>query len=132
MLFDTDVLIWVQRGNLGALELVENCKHPAISIYTYMELLQCARNKVQHGIIRAFIRDAGIRILPLNDAIGQRAAIYVERHGLADGLRAGDAIIAATAMEFGLVLCSANRKHFQAIPELDLRVFQVDGDNPGS
>jgi predicted nucleic acid-binding protein len=126
MLFDTDVLIWVQRGDRKALELIEQSAHPAISIYTYMELLQCAKNKAQHRIIRTFITDAGIKTLPLNEAIGQRAAVYVERHALADGLRPGDAVIAATAVEFGLVLCSANRKHFQAIPELDLRVYRVE------
>lgn len=125
MLFDTDVLIWIQKGNRKALDLVEQGPRPAISIYTYMELLQCARNKAQHRIIRAFIADAGMKVLPLIEAIGHRAAAYVERHGLADGLRAGDAIIAATAVQAGLPLCSSNRKHFQVIPELDLFVFAL-------
>jgi len=48
MLFDTDVLIFVQRGNVKAAALVESAEHRYISTQTYMELLQCAKNKTQH------------------------------------------------------------------------------------
>jgi len=47
VLFDTDVLIFIQRGNIKAAALVENAGHRYISTQTYMELLQCAKNKQQ-------------------------------------------------------------------------------------
>ena len=50
--------------------------------------------------------------------------MYVEEYGLSAGLRAGDAIIAATAVENALPLMSANAKHFRPINELDLVVFR--------
>jgi len=42
MLFDTDVLILVQRGNSKAAVLVESTEQRYISTQTYMELLQYA------------------------------------------------------------------------------------------
>ena len=50
MLFDTDVLIWVQRGNTNAANLIDDAGDRHLSIQSYMELLQCARNKAQHRI----------------------------------------------------------------------------------
>ncbi len=124
MLIDTDVLIWVQRGNARAAELIENLESRAVSVQTYMELLQCAENKEQHRIIQRFIQDLDIKVLPLTENIGHRALIYVEEFTLSNGLRAGDAIIAATAMENGLTLCTANEKHFRVIPDLELLLFK--------
>jgi predicted nucleic acid-binding protein len=48
MLYDTDILIWVQRGNDKAAHVIDEDNERCISIFTYMELLQCAKNKIQH------------------------------------------------------------------------------------
>ena len=48
MLFDTDILIWIQRGNHRAAALVEKKDDRFISVLTYMELLQGAREKRHH------------------------------------------------------------------------------------
>jgi len=48
----------------------------------------------------------------------------VEAHCLADGLLLADALIAATAIDLGLTLASANSKHFQSIPGLALQAFE--------
>ncbi len=124
MLFDTDILIFVQRGNKKAAQWVEKAEVRFISIQTYMELLQGAKNKEQHLIIKSFLRDFAFEIIPLSENIGHRAAIYVETYALSHAMRAADAVIAATAMEHGLVLASANAKHFKAIKALDLKVFK--------
>ena len=47
MLFDTDILIFVQRGNINAAALIQEDNERKISILTYMELLQCANDKKQ-------------------------------------------------------------------------------------
>jgi len=52
MVFDTDVLIFVQRGNVKAAQWVESAVNRYISTQTYMELLQGAKNKIQHKIIQ--------------------------------------------------------------------------------
>jgi len=124
MLFDTDVLIFVQRGNLKAANMVNDATQRFISIQTYMELLQGAQNKKQHRIIQQFFKDFSFTILPLTENIGHRAAIYVEEYALSDAMRAGDAIVAATASEHVLPLATANNKHFRPIQELDLNVLK--------
>ncbi len=124
MLFDTDVLIFVQRGNIKAAKLIEKTRERKISILTYMELLQGAKDKKQHKYTIDFLKTFDFEILPLTENIGHRAAVYVEEYSLPHNIRSGDAIIAATAVENGLSLSSANVKHFKHIKELDLVIFK--------
>jgi predicted nucleic acid-binding protein len=123
VIFDTDIFIWVQRGNKRAAQLIEADEDRLLSLQTYLELLQCAESRRQHEITRSFLNDMGFRILPLTENIGHRAAVYIEAYALSHGLRAGDAIVAATAAEHGLILCTGNAKHFKHIPDLKLKVF---------
>ena len=124
MIFDTDIFIWIQRGNTKAARLVEREEERLLSVQSYMELLQCAENKREHEYTKAFLKDFGFGTLPLSGNIGHRATVYIEEYSLSHGLRAGDAIIAATAAENNLVLCSSNAKHFKPIKDLKLKVFQ--------
>ena len=124
MIFDTDVLIWIQRGNLKAARLIEITPKRSISIQTSMELLQCAKDKAQQRIIKRFLSDFSFVVLPFTENIGHRALVYVEEYGLSSGMRAGDAIIAATATENELPLCSGNAKHFRSVKELELKIFK--------
>jgi predicted nucleic acid-binding protein len=124
VIFDTDVLIWVQRGNGKAAQVIDQADERYLSILTYMELLQGAANRKQHEYITGFLGDVGFQMLPLTENIGHRAAVYVAEYSLSHGIRAGDAIIAATATENNLPLCSGNAKHYRAIQELKLKVFR--------
>lgn len=124
MIFDTDVLIWVQQGNSKAARLIDRSEERYLSVYSYMELLQAAKNNQQHRYIKDFLSSFGFVILPLSESIGHRALIYLEEHTLSHGLRAGDAIIAATAAENNMNLVSSDAKHFRAIKDLRLRVFK--------
>lgn len=124
MIFDTDLFVWVQRGNVKAADLIERTKERFLSVQSYMELLQCAKDKRQHRLVRRFLSDFGFTVLPLTENIGHRALVYVEEYGLASGMRAGDAIIAATAIENGMPLASGNAKHFKVVRELDLKIFK--------
>lgn len=124
MIFDTDILIWIQRGNTKAATLVDRTPERYLSIFSQMELLKAASNKKQHHVIRDFLKLYGFQMLPLTENIGHRASIYVEEYSLSSGLRAGDAIIAATATENNMTLATGNRKHFKPIKNLTLRVFR--------
>ncbi len=55
MIFDTDIFIWVQRGNEKAAQLIEKSKERCLSVQTYMELLQGSNNKDQHKYTKDFI-----------------------------------------------------------------------------
>lgn len=119
-----DVLIWAQRGNLKAVKLIENADMLEISVLTYMELLQSANKKQQHQIIKDFLKDFNITLLPLTESIGHRALIYIEQYSLSHGIRAGDAMIAATAVERNSELISGNVKHYKMIQDLKLIAFK--------
>jgi predicted nucleic acid-binding protein len=124
MIFDTDIFIWAQRGNQKAARVMERAEERYLSVQTYMELLQCAKNKTQHKYVKDFLSSFGFRVLPLTENIGHRASIYIEEYTLSSGLMSGDAIIAATAVENSLPLVSSNTKHFKAVKELQLKIFK--------
>jgi predicted nucleic acid-binding protein len=124
MLFDTDIFIWVQRGHLKATRLMESAEARYLSVQTYLELLQQAQNKKQHQQTKDFLKAFDFVVLPFTGNIGHRACIYIEEYALSTGLRAGDAIIAATATENNLILVTSNFKYFKSIKDLKLKVFR--------
>lgn len=125
MIFDTDIFIWVQRGNEKAARLMEkSASDRYLSIQTYMELLQGAKNKAQHKYVKDFITSFGFIVLPLSENIGHRASIYIEEYALSSGMRSGDALIAATAVENNMPLVSSNAKHFKIIKDIKLKTFK--------
>ena len=124
MIFDTDIFIWAQRGNIKAARIMEKAEDRFLSIQTYMELMQCANNKTQHKYVKDFISSFGFVVLPFTENIGHRASIYIEEYTLSSGLRSGDAIIAATAVENNLTLTSSNLKHYRVIKDLRFKSFK--------
>ena len=124
MLFDTDIFIWVQRGNKKAVSLMEDAEERYLSVQTYLELLQNAQNKDQHRQTKDFLKTFDFTVLPFTENIGHRACVYIEEYALPNGLRAGDAIIAATATENNLMLLTSNAKHFKSIKDLRLKIFR--------
>jgi len=124
------MFIWVERGNAAAARLMDQDRERFIAVQSYMELLQCARDARQQERVRSFLREFGFRTLPLTEGIGHRAAMYIEQYSLSHRLRPGDAIIAATAAEQGLTLCSSNVKHFRPIRGLKFRGFEPVAAKP--
>lgn len=125
MLFDTDVLIFAQQGHAPAKAAILKADRRAISVQTLLELLQTNRGKAEHRLVKAFLRDADFTVLPLTENIGHRAAVYMEEYGPDTGLQAGDAIIAACAVENDLPLTSGNARHFKAIKDLRFTPLRV-------
>lgn len=124
MIFDSDVLVWLLRDDLRAEQFVADTEARATSVVTCMELMQGARDRQDLRRVSAMLSDFGFEVIPLNEAIGHRACIYVAEHALSSGLGVTDALIAATAVEHGLVLCTANARHYRPINDLELRPFR--------
>jgi len=127
MIFDTDVLIWFSRSEPKARDLVDSTIERALSIVSFMELLQGARSKAEMNEIQRFVRESDFRLIPLSASIGDVAAALIEEHALKSGLRIEDALIAATAREAGEVLATANLRHFRPIRNLTLKAFRPGG-----
>jgi predicted nucleic acid-binding protein len=124
VIFDTDVIVWALRGNKRATTAIDRAESLAISVVSYMELLQDVRNKKDLRLTKAYLADLGFRALPLSENIGHRASIYLEEYGLKSNLGVPDALIAATAVENDELLCSGNAKDYRDIVEVELKIFR--------
>jgi hypothetical protein len=124
MLFDTDVLIWVLRGKSRAAKVVDDADARSVSVVTYMELLQGARDKTEVREIKSFLANFQFAMRPLTENIGHRASIYLEEYALSVSMSMADALIAATAIEANEPLMTGNTKHYRAIKKLELKRFQ--------
>ncbi len=124
MIFDTDVLIWVSRRNTKAIRTVDSSESPELSVATYMELVEGARDKAELRATREMAVRYGFAFLPLTEEIGHRAVTYLEMYRLKSGLDLVDALVAATAVENGATLCTGNVKHFRAIAGLEIKAFR--------
>ena len=124
MLIDTDVFIWFLRGRGSARDAIRNCPAVELSVVTYMELVQGVRHAEELRRLRRTIRVNGWRILPLSEDIGHRATIYIESYALSDGMRMADALIAASAVQSGDALMTANVRHYRCIPDIVLERFR--------
>ena len=123
MLIDTDVLIWMTRGHTGAAARLQTLLPWRISAVTYIELAQGCRNKQELAQIKKGLALSQTDILPISAAISDRAMQLIDAYALSHSMQLGDALIAATALEHDLSVLTANAKHFSAVAELEVEVF---------
>ena len=124
MLFDTDVIIWALRGNTRAAAAIDRANSLELSIVSYMELVRGVRNKRELHATRAALARLDVQILALSENIGHRASIYLEEYALKSNIGIPDALIAATAVENGQPLCTANARDYRSIAEVQVKVFR--------
>ena len=124
MLIDTDVFVWYLRGNNRAAKRMSGIDQILLSAITYMELVQGMRNQQELLALRKTIKDYAWQILPIDEQTTYRAMIYVEDHFLRHSLRMADALIAATAVQHGLGVLTANDKHYKVIDQLVIEIFR--------
>ena len=123
MLIDTDVLIWMTRGHANAAARLQTLTPWRISAVTYIELAQGCRNKQELTQIKKGLAVSCTEILPISAAISNRAMQLIDAYALSHSLQLGDALIAATALEHGLTVFTANAKHFAPVDGLQVEVF---------
>ena len=124
MIIDTDVLIWYLRGNENAQkEIISNIPFK-ISVISCLELIQGVHDNRELRILQNHLRKWSTEILQINENISSRAMFYVEDYHLSHSLELGDALIAATALEHHEDLMTANDKHFNFIPNIQINRFR--------
>jgi predicted nucleic acid-binding protein len=126
LIFDTDILVWVHRGHLGAAQFVNRvpAEERNLSAISYLELLYGTRDGTDLRSVQNMVADLFAEVVPINERISASAAHLMESHVLAHRVDVSDVVIAATALERQETLATANRKHFRFIPGLNLRTFQ--------
>ena len=101
MLIDSDVLVWLTRGHLGAAQRLHEVSPWRISAVTYMELAQGCRDKAELVRLKKGLAARQTEVLPITPAISQRATDLIDALALSHGMRLADALIGATAIEHG-------------------------------
>ena len=124
MLIDTDVFIWLLRGNDKVASRVAQCDSVVLSVITYMELVQGMRNNEEFRLLRETIHRQQWQLEPLSENISHRATVLIETHALSHGLAMADGLIAATAIETGESLLTGTYQHYRALPDIDLERFR--------
>jgi predicted nucleic acid-binding protein len=123
MLIDTDVLIWMTRGHVGAAARLQTLVPWRISAVTYMELAQGCRNKDELTRIKNGLALCHTEVVPISEAISNRAMHLIDAYAMSHGLQLGDALIAATGLELGRPVFTANAKHFSPVIGLQIETF---------
>ena len=83
------------------------------------------RNKVELQALKKMLALRSAQLLPVTPTITERAGALLEALTLSHGLGMGDALIAATALEHGHSVLTANLKHFGAVENLSVEEFVI-------
>jgi tRNA(fMet)-specific endonuclease VapC len=123
-LIDTNILSALMRRRPAALARAQGylTAHGrfTFSILTRYEILRGLKARGATRQLAAFEAVCGAsEILPLTDAIIERAAdVYADLYRRGALIDDADVLIAATALEHGLVMVTDNEDHFLRIPSL--------------
>jgi predicted nucleic acid-binding protein len=126
VIFDTDVLIWYLRRHAGAALFVSAVPREErnLSLMTWLELLYGCRNRREVSRVLELITEAFAEVIPVSEGIGATGAQLMEQFVLARRPDPSDVLIAATALQRQEALATCNRKHFDFVPGLEVRVFR--------
>ena len=115
-LIDTNIFIDIFRGNETYHRKLSDI-NGHINDVIYIELIQGGRlNKSDLREIKKYIRP--FRRLHISQQISITAVTLVEQYGAGHGLMLADALIASTAMVWGMPLVTLNTKDFNFIEGL--------------
>ena len=121
VIVDTDVLIDAARDIVEAkncLQQIEQRATLAVSAITQMELFVGCENKAELQKVEQFL--SRFQIIALNERISEQAVELLRKYRLSHGLLIPDALIAATAIFFGVPLSTKNQKDYRFMIELML------------
>ena len=126
MIIDTDVLIWYLRGNEKAKKVVEDAVPFSMSAITYMELIRGMNDKEEYRRFQKQMQRWNTDIIHIDNDISSRAVFYIQEYALSHAMYLADALIAATVVQMGETLLTANDKHYKFIPNIQCKKFEPE------
>jgi predicted nucleic acid-binding protein len=122
---DTDIIIDYLAGVEEAAMLLDSIRAECrfTTSVNCMEALQGARSHIELKKLDKFLLGA-FQILGITARSSSLALELIRSHALRDGLRTGDALIAAVTIENGAKLVTGNHRHFKGIPELEVNSYK--------
>jgi tRNA(fMet)-specific endonuclease VapC len=120
VIFDTNILIELYRGNLAVKEEIQQIKSTVyyVSSITVAEFMVGAKNKEDLKRIENQLNK--YTSIPLNTEITDIFIDLFKTFTLSHKPGIADTLIAATALYYHLPLYTHNKKHFQFIPGIEL------------
>ena len=89
-----------------------------------MELLQGMKNKDELRVFQKQMQKWDTEIIQVDREISSRAIFYLQEYSLSHSMMLGDALIAATIVQLGEILLTANDKHYKYIPNIEIKRFE--------
>jgi len=122
LIVDTDVVVDFLRGHASAIAFLEdNIERIYLSVVTVAEVYAGARDRELEAIRRFVDSFPTIVITP---EIAAGGGNLKRRYARSHRLGLADALIAASAVEHGLVPATLNVKHYPMFPDLEPAYFK--------
>ena len=119
-LIDTDVWIDFLRGQTQAIQFISALPDRVfISAVSVAELHVGVREGAERQALDELL--STLEVLDLNTSIAAKGGLLRRDYGRSHGVGLNDALIAATAQEHGLQLCTLNFKHYPALGKEQLK-----------
>lgn len=116
-LLDTNVLSKIFYGDTDVKEFADNLDC-GIDTVVYIECIQGSIGKKDKGLVKESL--SKLRYYAMDSDIALQAIDLIDTYSAAKGLFLADALIASTAISYGLILVTYNLKHFRFIKELSV------------
>jgi predicted nucleic acid-binding protein len=129
LIFDTDVTIWILRGESRALDFARATppERRLMSVVSQLELLEGCRNRREQRAVEELLNGWFAEIIPVDAGVSRLAARLMQQFGLSHRPGMADVLIAATALQTGDTLATSNVKHFRFVPGLVIEPFKAPG-----
>ncbi len=119
IILDTDILIWVLRGNVEIKEKLEEAINETDGSL-YITPIQIAEiyagiRKSEENITKGFLNS--FNIIPIDAEIGRLAGKFINQYRKSHSVEIADAIIAAASIVNSFKLWTLNKKHYPMIEE---------------
>ena len=112
-LFDTDILIWIIRGNLNVIDHVEKLTNKYPTYISTISIAEVYKNIFSSEIINTDECIYRHSVVPLDDQIAKQAGLYWRDYSKQfKNLSITDCMIAATAKLNGFTVVTLNTRHF--------------------
>lgn len=125
MLYDSNVLIHSEHLDDNAMDLIENDPNRSISVVTFLEILAgVGKKSIEKSVEK--LKNYFV-IIPITNEIQEKSLALLlkdvkrpPKKGESKGMKAMDAIIAATSVATDMTLCTENTDHFAVLNDFYL------------
>ena len=115
-LVDTDVLIDYLRGVPAAVDALLALGEVSVNVVSVAELFAGFRGAREQADIGRLLAEC--QVLPITEDVAREAGLFKKKYFASHSVQLPDAVIAATALAYGLALYTRNVKHYPMVAGL--------------